>query len=124
MSNTRSKLTVRDLRRRWKPTKERINRTGASHPLVIRLYRAFSWMAEIEQSANDEDYDRQLLFLWIAFNALYGKWDSERQIPESDAGGIMNIVSLVQKIDKDDEIGRCLEANRELATELDLRSIP
>jgi len=75
-------------------------------------------MAEVEQAPDDQDCDRHLLFLWIAFNALYGKWDESRQIPESDVEGIKNLVSLVQGIDKKHEMPRCLNANRELATEL------
>ena len=33
---------VRDLRRRWKPTKERLQRASSEHPLVVRMHRTFS----------------------------------------------------------------------------------
>ena len=38
-------LTVRDLRRLWKPHKERLNGHAAEHPTTIRFHRACSWLS-------------------------------------------------------------------------------
>ena len=50
-----STLTVRDLRRRWKPIKERLNAEQDSHPTAIRVHRAFSWMARVEELEDGTD---------------------------------------------------------------------
>ena len=76
MPGTTSPRTVRDLRRRWKPTKERLQRASSGHPLAIRMHRAFSWMASVEDAGEREQLDEKLIFRWIGLNALYGRWTS------------------------------------------------
>ena len=56
--------TVRDLRRRWKPHKERLAASGAEQPTSIRFHRACSWMARVEQMPDDQDHDLGLVSLW------------------------------------------------------------
>lgn len=74
------KITVRDLRRLWKPQKERLNGQAAEHPTAIRFHRACSWMERAEQAIKD-DLDLAILSQWVAFNALYGQWNHEAQEP-------------------------------------------
>jgi hypothetical protein len=75
-----SRLTVRDLRRRWKPHKERL----ADSPTAIRFHRAFSWLQRVEQIEDKGDLDLALLAQWIAFNALYGQWNNVSREPQRD----------------------------------------
>ena len=44
-----SPQTIRDLRRRWKPHKERLATVRSEHPTAIRFHRACSWLSEVEQ---------------------------------------------------------------------------
>ena len=76
-------LTVRELRRLWKPQKERLNQEHHQHPTNIRFHRACSWLQRVEEIQDDAVLDHVLLSLWTAFNALYGQWDGERQEPVS-----------------------------------------
>lgn len=77
--------TVRDLRRQWKPHKERLNVLISSHPTNIRFHRACSWIQQAEQVAPEGDLDLKLLSQWIAFNALYGQWNDDAQEPVADS---------------------------------------
>jgi len=77
-------LTVRELRRLWKPQKEWLNTGHAHHPTNIRFHRACSWLQRVGEIRDDEVLDHLLLSLWTAFNALYGQWNGERQEPVSD----------------------------------------
>ena len=70
-----SSLAVRDLRRRWKPHKERLASIRADHPTAVRFHRACSWLSETETLDSEKATDQVLLFQWIAFNALYGQWE-------------------------------------------------
>jgi hypothetical protein len=43
-----------------------------SEAIDIRLQRARSWLRKASGAASHHDIDAQFIFLWIAFNALYG----------------------------------------------------
>ena len=79
-----SDLTVRDLRRRWKPHKERLSAIRSDHPTLIRFHRACSWLDRVEKMDTNQDSDLALICLWIAFNALYGQWDQGEREPVPD----------------------------------------
>ena len=115
--------TVRELRRRWKPHKERLSRVG--HPLPIRMHRAFSWLAQAEHleastadHSGSKDDDAVLILRWIAFNALYGRWDSELAEPESDRQSIRRFLSQLYALDQDQLIAAALQHHRPLVTQL------
>jgi hypothetical protein len=76
--------TVRDLRRRWKPHKERLNTINGEHATNVRFHRACSWLQRAEQVEDKSDLDFALLTQWIAFNALYGQWDEGPKEPLPD----------------------------------------
>ncbi len=40
--------------------------------LEIRLRRSQSWVRKSRKAGKNDDFDSQFVFLWIAFNALYG----------------------------------------------------
>lgn len=75
--------SVRDLRRLWKPHKERLHNLDAEHPSNVRFHRACSWLQRADESSKD-DLDLALLSQWIAFNSPYGQWDHEVREPVPD----------------------------------------
>jgi hypothetical protein len=76
--------TVHELRARWKPIKERLKADEHNQPILIRLHRCFSWLQCAEDASGADDLDSRLIHQWIAFNALYGRWNVERREPEAD----------------------------------------
>lgn len=111
-------LTVRDLRRRWKPTKERLlkaTRNGDTHPLPVRLHRAFSWMAAVENFGDSEQLDQQLIFRWIALNALYGRWDGNSNEPTRDGESLKQFISHVLRLDREKRLAVSIREHRKLA---------
>ena len=52
-------LTIRQLRRRWKPHKERLTAEQPENPTPIRFHRACSWIARVEQNGTNEEHDPQ-----------------------------------------------------------------
>jgi hypothetical protein len=54
-------LTVHDLRRRWKPHKERVAAAGCEQPTAIRFQWACSWMACVGQMPEGQDHDPGLV---------------------------------------------------------------
>jgi hypothetical protein len=45
--------------------------------LALRCYRARSWMRRASDPGSAMDLDGRFIFLWIAFNALYGQAKSQ-----------------------------------------------
>ena len=107
-------LTVRELRRVWKPQKERLNAEHARHPTNIRFHRACSWLQRVEDAEEHEALDLLLLSLWTAFNALYGQWDGERQEPVSDVDCWQHFLDRMLVLDKDGLIQDKLEEHKKL----------
>lgn len=115
MENTSTDpLTVRDLRRRWKPTKERLNSEHDSHPTAIRVHRAFSWMARVEDLEDGADLDVALICQWVAFNALYGQWNGEKREPAPDTVSWQQFLGRVLKLDESGHIGKVLTEHKKL----------
>jgi hypothetical protein len=107
-------FTVRDLRRRWKPIKERLNAQQDSHPTAIRVHRAFSWMARVEELEDGADLDIALICRWIGFNALYGQWDEEKQEPSPDCKSWQQFLGRVLKLDESGHVGDVLTKHKKL----------
>lgn len=107
-------ITVRDLRRRWKPTKQRLGVAKSDHPTCIRLHRAFSWMERAEKVRDDADADVALLCRWIALNALYGRWNAEALEPEQDRRCWQRFYGRLVTLDRSDHLGTMLTREREL----------
>ncbi|GIW97160.1 MAG: hypothetical protein KatS3mg111_0493 [Pirellulaceae bacterium] len=104
-------MKVRDLRRRWKPTKERlvrVQRNGVEHPLPIRIHRALSWLEAAENDAAPMRLDQRLVSLWISVNALYGRWDAQRCEPLADGVALRQFLDKVSKLDRDQVLMRLL----------------
>lgn len=111
-------LTVRELRRLWKPQKERLNAEQREHATNIRFHRACSWLQRCEEIQSEDALDSSLLSLWTAFNALYGQWDGERQEPSPDISCWSHFLERMLELDKDELIQRRLEEHKRLVITL------
>jgi hypothetical protein len=107
-------LTVRDLRRRWKPHKERL----AGHPTAIRFHRACSWLDRAEQLEHAADSDSVLINQWIALNALYGQWNQARNEPEEDRNGWRGFFDRLLRLDQSGHLADVLTEHRPLVLSL------
>jgi len=110
--------TVRDLRRRWKPHKERLGTLVTEHPTPIRFHRACSWMARVEQMPNGQDHDLGLVSLWIAFNSLYGQWDCQKREPKPDRESWRGFIDRILKLDRDRHVAGALQEHKRLVMAL------
>jgi hypothetical protein len=109
--------TVRDLRHRWKPHKERLHAAG-DQPTSIRFHRACSWMARVEAMPEDQDHDLGLVCLWIAFNALYGQWDACKREPKPDRESWRAFLDRILKLDSDRQVQATLQEHKRLVMAL------
>lgn len=76
---------------------------GRRSGIELRQKRATSWMARAEG-----DLDTQFIFLWIAFNALYGQAHYRNPSRWSETGDIMRFLAIVGRFDR-----RIVETMRE-----------
>ena len=104
---------VRDLRRRWKPQKERLNQVQADHPTSIRIHRVCSWLQKSEEEHQQDD-DLALLTMWIAFNALYGRWDAEKQQPYADRECWRGFMDRILELDQEKCLAGVLQDHKPL----------
>ncbi|WP_166831720.1 HEPN domain-containing protein [Thalassoroseus pseudoceratinae] len=106
--------SVRDLRRLWKPHKERLSEDDPEHPTNIRFHRACSWLRRAEQATEESDLDSALLSQWIAFNALYGQWDQAARAPLADRACWEQFVDRILALDGSDYVPSVLSDNKRL----------
>ena len=111
-------VTVRDLRRRWKPHKERLNDDLNAQSTLIRFHRACSWMARVEAMAEKEDADLALVSLWIAFNSLYGQWDQVKREPRPERDCWRKFVDRVLRLDASKHVVGALQDHKRLVISL------
>ncbi len=111
-------ISVHQLRRRWKPAKERLNAAERDNSTVIRLHRAFSWLRQAEQIEGDDALDFALMCLWTAFNALYGQWDDRAREPVGDRECWRNFVDRILGLDVGGHVGNVLTEHRDLVMAL------
>ena len=111
-------LTVRDLRRRWKPHKERLNRTRSDHPTLVRFHRVCSWLARVETMDLERDSDLALVSQWIAFNALYGQWDQGAREPLADRECWRVFLDRVVDLDQTGYLSSTLTTHKRLVLSL------
>lgn len=120
MSADPENWTVHLLRRRWKPTKNRLSEANELPEIRIRIHRCCSWLQRVEalEAAGAPNSDDALIFQWIAFNALYGRWNADRRepIPEHDA--IDQFVDQIFPADESGHIRSALDENKKLAMAL------
>ena len=112
------KLSVRELRRRWKPAKERLQQGRNDQATAIRIHRAFSWMRRVEQFEEGTDHDLALLSQWIAFNSLYGQWDEQLREPKPDRESWRCFLDRVLALDQESIISASMTENKRLVMAL------
>lgn len=117
MSTLPSIVTVRDLRRLWKPHKERLSQKDARHPTNLRFHRACSWLQRAEFAVED-DLDLALLSQWIAFNALYGQWDQAIQEPLPDVVCWRHFLERMLTLDDQDVVVGTLKDHKPLVVSI------
>ena len=106
--------TVHDLRRRWKPHKQRLAAIPGEQPTAIRFHRACSWMARAEQIPDGQDHDLALVSLWIAFNALYGQWDDQKRGPCPDRESWRTFIDRILELDRAGYVAAMLQQHKRL----------
>lgn len=106
-------MTVRELRRRWKPTKERLKDSAQHQPLLIRMHRACSWLQAVED-LQPTQLDERLIFQWIALNSLYGQWDPEDREPRPESHTLLHFVTLIVELDEQERVYDCLADQQRL----------
>jgi hypothetical protein len=109
-------MSVRELRRRWKPIKEGAAAADEHAAIRVRLHRCWSWMQRLEQldEADLGANDARLIYRWVALNSLYGQWDDERREPVADARSWRAFLERLVSFDCDQHIAAMLESHREL----------
>ena len=110
--------TVHDLRRRWKPHKEKLAALGGEQPTAIRFHRACSWMARVEQMSDGQDHDLALVGLWIAFKSLYGQWDCQRREPRPDRECWRAFIDRIMLLDGEGHVAAMLQEHKRLVIAL------
>jgi hypothetical protein len=65
----------------------------------IRVHRSLSWSARAATLAESHP-EAEVLYLWIAFNSLYGLWDAERNCPGHDHDARRGFIHTFAKADK------------------------
>jgi hypothetical protein len=110
--------TVHELRRRWKPQKERLLAAGGEQATSIRFHRACSWLARVEQMPEGQDHDLALISLWIALNSLYGQWDSCKREPRADRESWRAFVDRILSLDRDGYVAGALQEHKRLVMTL------
>lgn len=113
-----AEVSIRTLRRRWKPHKERLLAHGTNEAALIRFHRCCSWLARVEQMEEDADLDHAMLSLWIAFNSLYGQWDETRREPRPDRECWRKFVDRIVQLDRDSLVIAALQEHKRLAMSL------
>lgn len=114
--NPEAAPSVRDLRRRWKPTKEGAATADEHQAIRIRLHRCWSWLQRLEDldEAGIGVDDARLIYGWIALNSLYGRWDPEKREPVSEIYSFKEFLSRVVEADKDGQLEALLQRERDL----------
>ena len=113
---------AREYKRRWQEIS--CSTEDGFTGLTIRIHRSCSWLGRAQVVARDsssEGLDDQLVFLWIAFNALYGQWDKDTNHPAKDIQGVRDFIATATDLDRSHGINAyavLLEEQRILAERL------
>lgn len=107
-------MTVRDLRRQWKPHKERLSGLQSDHPTAVRFHRACSWLDQVESLDTERQSDLVLIQQWITLNALYGNWDSNAREPAADRTRWKAFLDQILTIDKSRYVQAVLTEHKRL----------
>jgi len=113
-ANQSTTLTVRDIRRRWKPTKERLKGSPSHEQTLIRIHRCCSWLQRVEEIEQDGADDAVLIYRWIALNCLYGRWNETSREPVPERESLRTFMDSIFQHDQDGQVSGILEQHRKL----------
>ena len=82
----------------------------------IRVHRSLSWAKRASSFGADQS-EAKFLFLWIALNCLYSRWNAERNAPDADTKSRDEFFEKVCGFDED-SIAKKLHAHRGLVKKL------
>lgn len=98
--------------------KARCKELGIAHQnWRIRVHRAVSWLGQAA-AFGDEHAEARFIYLWIALNSLYSRWDRERNAPEPDSQARKRFVDRLLEMDRRGRIGELLRQHRGLVKKL------
>ncbi|WP_428938975.1 hypothetical protein [Fontivita pretiosa] len=102
------------LKARFKARREAVNNVYQNW--AIRVHRSISW-AKWAGQLSDDHPEAQLLFLWIALNSLYSKWNNRDNQPDSDRDSRGEFIRKVCRMDSP-LIGAVLRRHKPLLKQL------
>jgi hypothetical protein len=114
--SSETRITCQDLRRFWKPTKERLQAIDRSHPTVVRVHRSLSWLARVEDDQLEPDF--VLLCRWIALNSLYGAWNPAAGQVIGHQESLRLFLDRIIELDQDGRLNAVLTEHKRLALAL------
>jgi len=115
-SSAKSEFDPRELRRRFQSVCDATSNRFQN--FQIRVHRSLSWLERALGSDAELEPDGRLLYGWIAFNALYGRWDDDAGFAAKDRDSWQTFLQGVLKDDTDGAIGRRLVVLRQPVLDL------
>ena len=79
----------------------------------IRVHRSLSWLDRAFELDPEQQPDGRLLFDWVAFNALYGRWDEREGFPAPDTLAWKDFLRRAFKVDQGGLLAARLTERRE-----------
>lgn len=104
------------LEAQWKLLRKQLTDEDRAEDFRIRMHRSFSWLRRFESLADDPDTG--LMVIWIAFNALFGRWDSEAGQPMVDFRARNRFTEEIFRIDTQGQLIRMLNERRDLVMQI------
>lgn len=108
-------LTHAALRLRFKQRQQETG--GVYQNWQIRVHRALSWMKRAEDLPADTQPEARFLFLWIALNSLYARWNARENLPDKDAAAREDFLREFCRMDGN-AIGQFLRAHKPIIKKL------
>lgn len=101
----------------WLPQRSTLVREDRESDLRVRVHRACKALEQaeaIEAAAGGDESAGDVAFVlrWVALNALYGRWDFERGMPQKDRVAVDEFTSEACRVDAE---GRVLASLRAVA---------
>lgn len=64
----------------------------------IRVHRALSWLKRATEF-DEQHAEARFLFLWIALNSLYSRWNNQKNAPDFDSAARNDFIAAVCEMD-------------------------
>lgn len=110
-------ITPKVLRGQWRARRDAYAAAGLYEGVRIRIHRSITWL-EASEARGASELDTQLVEQWVAFNALYGRWDPQRREPVADNRALGLFVDQLMAADADGVLQGLLERQRELVLQV------